>query len=449
MERRLLSRVGGFVHDISALTSLSDEPNNIRLLSDRSLYVLQNLSQEDITFLSRYGELLGGDFYLPVEAGSPEASDVQDAVDLIRRDLNDMSVEDLLECICTNLTVLSEQGANEGQDVEGPDSNGEISVGPGEQFPDQATYFNAKCSAANAIYDTVKGASDWLVDNNVDLILNLFGGITSGVTMMLIVAGPVGWAIKVVSSVVIAIAGYLISENIDFDDLSDALDDTHDEAVQALYNASDGVTARANFIEAVAAGTPAITAVEEGLLSLMLSSEALDQLFSPREDVADYTSPDPVDCGTTLAIWTFPSDTQSWTFRDDSTANASAIGSYNASLEALKHTQEIVQGGSQRITRAVDVSPVLSIAVTASNAVFFDFDAVSDGVVVARKITVTYVDTSEFVAVKTAHVEAGTLILDLTETGTIEKIELETSRSNGTGTTGYNFITNTLEVRVA
>jgi hypothetical protein len=294
--RRELRRVGGFVHDISTVAALSDEPTNIRLLSDRSLYILQNLSQEDVTFLSRYGEILTGGWYLPVLAGSPEASDVEDAVDLIRRDLNSMGVEELLACICATNETLVEQGAVAGQAVGDIASDGTVSIGPNEQFPDQETYFDAKCNVSNAIFDTILGIVDWLDDNDVDLIAGLFGGVTSGLLVAVAFAGPVGWAWLVVGSIITGIAGYIVKLAVNFSDLSDALGDTHDECVAGLYNASNALAAKTSFVEAVEDGSPVITSVESGLLSLFLVSDLLNNLFLPRDDIVNYVSPDPVVC---------------------------------------------------------------------------------------------------------------------------------------------------------
>ena len=231
MARREISKVGGFVHDINTVSSLSDEPNNMRLLSDRSLYILQNLSLEDVTFLSRYGEILAGDLYLPVTAGSSEEGDVEDAVDLIRRDLNSMAVEQLLDCICQATTELVKLGVLAGQKVEVAASDGEVDVGPDEQFPDQESYLVAKCNAANAIYDTVLGTVQWLETNNIDLLGGVLGGMTTALAMGLLISGPVGWAVTLAAVTITGITTYLISNVIDFADLEAALIDVHDELV--------------------------------------------------------------------------------------------------------------------------------------------------------------------------------------------------------------------------
>ena len=441
--------MGGFVHDINTVASLSDEPNNIRLLSDKSLHILQNLSQEDITFLSRYGEILGGDFYLPVLAGSPEEADVEDAIDLIRRDLNDMSVEELLECLCTQISVLAQEAMLAGQEIESQLSDGVVETGPGHQFESQSEYFQAKCSVANGIYDTVHDLVDWLEDHSVDLLAGVLGGVTSGLLVALTISGPVGWTIAISGVALAALAAFLIGISIEFEDLLQALEDVHDECVLALFNASDAVTAEANFIAAVAASSEPTTSIERQLVGYLLSADMLNQLFSPRGDVAVYSSPDPVDCDSAiLIVWDFEADVESWTFRDDSTANASASGSYNATLESIQADQQVISGGPGRVTNAVNVSPAISQALVTGDSVQWDYSAPSDGVVVFRIMTITYTDASTEEAIRSGHTSAGTLVLTVVESKTLEKIELLTGRSNGTGTAGWTFTTQTLEVRV-
>lgn len=446
MAKRALSRVGGFVHDIATVASLSDIPNNIRLLSDRSLYILQNLSTEDVTFLSRYGEILTGGFYLPVLAGSPEEADVVDAVDLVRKDLNSMGVEELLECICEGTSALVEQGAIAGQAVEAVASDGLVGVGPDEQFPDQESYFNSKCSVANAIFDTILGLVDWLDDNDVDLIAGLFGGVTSGLLVGVAISGPMGWAWALVSSLIAGLAGYIVRLSINFSDLSAALADTHDECVLGLFNASDANAAKANFIAAADDGTPAITSVERGLLGLFLVSDMVNNLFSPRDDIVSYSSPDPVDCGTAiLASWTFPVDAEGWTFRDDSAGASSASGVYDGPDQSLKVTKVNAGGSGRPISKGTWLKTGLAIAVPAGAGLQMDYGPTSDGIAQGAHILVVYDDASEDERTLGVGSAAGTLVLTLPAAKTVEEIECSLSRTTSSANTHY---ANVQEVRV-
>ena len=436
MTRRLLSRVGGFVHDINTVASLSDIPNNIRLLSDRSLYILQNLSTEDVTFLSRYGEILTGDWYLPVLAGTPEASDVNDAIDLVRRDLNSMGMEELLECICENIRGLSEAAEAEAARAEAgstasdvPPSDGSISVGPGEKFETQEAYYNAKCNVSNGIFDTVLGAVDWLGVNNVDLLAGLFGGVTTGLVAGMVAAGPVGWATILAASTVAGLAAILIRYSLTFDDILDALGEQHSECVTALYNAGNAVQARENFlVELDGAATPT-TPIEQELIGLMLSNNVLNQLFDIGDTVVSYDSPAPVVCGSVLQRWPFAASGESWAFRDDSTGSYSAAGVWNSDAEAWRIT--LVGPGTGTGPRAEGRIFItgLSIVVGIGNSVQFDHSASGDSVVTGRNIKVVFSDASEqyFDAPSTSG--PGTAVMSIEKSETIAEIEIGLGRN--------------------
>ncbi len=430
MARREIAKINGFVHDIDAVGSLSDEPNNIRLLSDRSLYILQNLSLEDVTFLSRYGTILTNGFYLPVVSGSSEEGVVEGAVDLIRRDLNSMTVEQLLQCICETNTALVEQAVLAGSAVAEAASDGEVSTGPDEQFPDQESYFDAKCNVANAIYDTVLGMVDWLDDNDVDLLAGLFGGVTSGLLVGIALAGPVGWAWALAGALLTSIAGYLVRLTVDFSNLSAALIDTHDECVLALYNASNATVAKTSFVAEVEAGSPTITSVESALLGMMLASDLTNNLFSPREDIIAYASPSPVDCGAALLqVWPFTASGEGWSFRDDSTGAYTAAGVWNSGAQAWRMTLTGPGTGTGPRAEGTILITGLSIAVPAGGSVQFDHSATSDSVIGSRRIKAIFSDVTEQQFTATSTATAGTAVMTLAAAKTIAELEISLGRN--------------------
>ena len=430
MVRRRLSRASGFVHDIDMLETLSDEPRNARLLSDRTLYILQNLSLEDVTFLSRYGEPVGGDFYIPVASGEPGAVLVNEAVDSIRRDLNDMSIEELLECICETNQALVAQGAAAGGAIGAIASDGAVETGDGQQFPDQDAYFDAKCNVANAIYDTTLNMVDWLDDNMGDLAGGVFGGITSGLLVGMDLAGPMGWAWSVAGGVLSSVASYIISISINFSDLSAALVDTHDECVLALFNASGTLVAENSFLAAVNAGSPSISVVEERLLRILLQPDLLNNLYFPRSDIVAYASPSPVVCGSgLLQAWTFAASGESWAFRDDSTGTYSAAGSWEVSLEAWQvELTGVGTGAGPRAAGTVYITG-LSIAVPAGGSIQLDHSATSDGVGMGRTIKAVFSDVTEQEEIGGPSSAAGTLVMTIPTAKTINELEITYSRN--------------------
>ena len=352
-----------------------------------------------------------------------------------------------LQCVCQSITVLAEKSGDTAQEVDPPLSGGEVSTGEGQQFPDQSAYFDAKCNVANGIHDTVLEMVQWLDDNNVDLLLGVFGGVTTGLIAGLIGAGPIGWAVVLVASVVAGMASYLLKNQVNFSDLEAALIDAHEGCVLALFNGSNALTARANFVLEAENATPTITAVESGLLELMLSGETVNQLFEPRSDMADYNSPSPIDCGgAILKVWTFPIDVEGWTFSDESNPGSSASADYNAIDEAIENTL-VVNSAPFSLSRAENSSPAVAIAITPGASVQADFSGTSDANLQAVRVFAVYTDaTEETNEVVTS--SAGTLVLTLTQSKTIETVIVDFGRSTSGGGGGSTHSTNLLEVRI-
>lgn len=240
------------------------------------------------------------------------------------------TLEDLIAAI-SSLAGQSEACCEVGgQVIDDPPSDGEVSVGEGEDYPDAESYFNAKCSAANGIYDTVRGMIDWLRDNNVDLKLGALGAITTALVLGLALAGPVGWALQLSGAVITVLAGFIAKSIFNFIDMLDGLDAVHEELVLALYNAADAETAKADFLTAFEGAVPSPTGPELTLTGLLLPGSVLNQLFVPRPDVGDYESPDPISCPT---AWThtfdFTVSNGGWT--NDAT-HSRPFGTYSAGV---------------------------------------------------------------------------------------------------------------------
>ena len=334
-----------------------------------------------------------------------------------------------------------------GQVIDDPPSDGEVIYGPGQDYPDAESYFNAKCSSANAIYDTVRGMIDWLRDNNVDLKLGVLGSITTALVLGLALAGPVGWALQLSGVVITALAGFIIKSIFDFIDMLDGLDDVHEELVLTLYNATDAETAKANFLTVFDGATPGPSSLEVTLVGLLLPGSVLNQLFVPRPDVGSYESPDPVDCGAAiLQVWSFTSGFDSWTFADLSDSGSSASRSYDATSRAIE-IELVLEASPWKSAAGGNTSPTVSIAVTPGASVQLDYGPTSDAS--GRKIALSaeYSDaTDESAIINTA--SGGTLLLTLTQSKTIAKIIIVVSRSTEGTTEGSTHDSDLLEVRI-
>jgi hypothetical protein len=365
--------------------------------------------------------------------------------------MGSVCLDDILvavQCLCRQTTIVAESTEEEAGDIDTPPFRGAVSVGPGEQFPDTGTYYDAKCNAANAIYDTVLGSIDWLRVNDVDMLAGLFGGVTTGLIIGLTLAGPVGWAVEVAGSVIGLLAGFLIRYSLDFVDVKSALVEMHEECVAALYAANSASGAESAFLAAVDDATQPITAVERQLLGFIMSNEMLNQLFDIREDVANYQSPDPIDCGAVLIVWTFPTDVESWTFVDDSDGGGySASVQYDSDVQALDVTL-ILTTADYHVAAGRNISPAVSQAVGAGNAIQVDYAPHGDDTGSGIEIIATYADTSKYSADQISGYGSGTFSLPLTVTGTLTKVEVISKQGQGIFAQAFTTSEYILEVRV-
>src|SRR3989304_3660982 len=63
---RLWRSDGNSIHDLSHISSLSDVPGIVLYVSERSLYVLQNLVAAEASFAARYATTISAAGYVPV-----------------------------------------------------------------------------------------------------------------------------------------------------------------------------------------------------------------------------------------------------------------------------------------------------------------------------------------------------------------------------------------------
>lgn len=337
--------------------------------------------------------------------------------------IND-TLEELIAAIELAVECCEAGGSRGGQDVDDPElGSSDVEIGEGGQFQTQEQYNAAKCLAANAIFDQVKGQVDWLQLNGADLLAGGFGGITAGILVHFL-AGPLGWAALAVEVVVGTLVGYLIAYNVNFSDLQQNMDNVKDDAIQALYNAGSASAAETAFIAVLAAGSPGITSVETGLVGIMLTNKMLNELFNPSPETLNYNPPDPATCTSALQTWTFAASGQGWTFEDQSTPPASASGVWDSATEAWKLTMD-PDGDTSWGAIYLDS---LSIAVDVGNSVQADYSAPSDGNNSSVNLRVTYSDASEDLKIVGNTKTAGTITLDITASKTIAEIEARFGR---------------------
>ena len=318
----LLSLVKGFVHDIQKVQSLSDEPVNARLLSDRSLYILQNLSSLDITFRTRYGQLLTGDEYIPVREGTPEDEAVSTAIDLIRRDLTDMSIETLLQCICDQTAAMvaaisnlgsvmasNQCGCNVGQGEDTPEAQEGGPVPPpiGDiVFQEPVAEPDRKCKAANLVHFTLRDLIAELDRLNVDDYGTL--GIAIMVSIIVaaigsVVATPMVGLLLAVAGGVAVLAARLAGVTVDLAGIVAAMDANQGDLVCALYNATTTTNARNDYLLVL---DGPLNSIQLGIVELLMYNAVLDVLFFDTQESATFWSSytPVVDCSACASVAT-------------------------------------------------------------------------------------------------------------------------------------------------
>lgn len=195
------------------------------------------------------------------------------------------------------------QAAAGTSDIDPPPSDGAVSVGtPGDQFGSQEEYLDAKCLASNAIFDTYREIASILHTENVQDLLNIGAGVTGALFTLLVVAGPVAWAIVGIGGALLSMGISIISASLNFENVRDALDNKKDDLIDDLYQSSDTASAKADFLATLATATPTLTAPELKFVGFLLTFKSLNQLFSPGSEVLNYTPPSPTVC--TTALWT-------------------------------------------------------------------------------------------------------------------------------------------------
>jgi len=107
---RNLGRVGGAVHDVTHLETLNPDDCHVILLSERSLYILNNLSLGEVGYLARYAkQYLPGNLFVPVEVGDEWEEFVRDTQNAFGLEVMDMTCDivGVLEGLVTEIQAMN------------------------------------------------------------------------------------------------------------------------------------------------------------------------------------------------------------------------------------------------------------------------------------------------------------------------------------------------------
>jgi hypothetical protein len=107
---RNLARVGGSVHDVTHLETLNPDDCHVILLSERSLYILNNLSLGEVGYLARYAkQYLPGNLFVPVEVGDEWEEFVRDTQNAFGLEVIDVTcdITTVLEGLVTEMQTMN------------------------------------------------------------------------------------------------------------------------------------------------------------------------------------------------------------------------------------------------------------------------------------------------------------------------------------------------------
>jgi len=122
---RNLARVGGSVHDVTHLETLDPADCHVIVLSERSLYILNNLSLGEVGYIARYAkQYLPGNLFVPVEIGDEWEEFVRDAHNAFGLEVMDMTCDivGVLEGLVAQIETMNTTLATMATTLEGIDA---------------------------------------------------------------------------------------------------------------------------------------------------------------------------------------------------------------------------------------------------------------------------------------------------------------------------------------
>jgi hypothetical protein len=453
-QQRAISRANGFVHDVEKLGDLSVEPVHIRVLSDRSLYILQNLAELDVAFLSRYGQIIGNGQYLPVlEEDEILFGVVNDTVDTVRKDIMTDVNEGLLAIANAIVNLANSQGDCDTCQVAQCGSGG--ATGTAGQattvtddgvtnpnpvlFPGYEEYDVFKCDLAEYIVEQIQADVDKLLDLNWSAI-TFYGVLELVAIIAATVATPIfGDEILAVVGSIALVSGAM---NGPLGELDTALTNVSSGIICALYTAPDVQTAKANAKTAIFQELESLTSgvtlfVAKQMAAMFLSFASLNRLFEGDETKVYPTSA--FDCSTCFGdslSWLFTTGLDSWTLTDNSAGGDSDASGFwedeNKAVRSIMHVDNVALASSVATWRQTAFTP---FAVTGAR-LSFTHSGPSDSVITRFTARIIYTDasvdeqdmeTAEYGAFG-AQIHTVTLITATAKT--IDHIEVEIARSH-------------------
>lgn len=232
------------------------------------------------------------------EVGSLTAWEVYDSMSNCNDGLLAIAaaIESLARVGGTNSVVCCNTPEQTGTELEAESADEPTVFGPGEQWPSEEVYLDDKCLVANRLWLDYRNVVEQLDNYNVDSLLAGGVGLAVGIVASILSAGVASVAIGAVLGSTTGIVTLLAATaGFGFTNLLASLDANKEDLVCALYNASDGTTAKANWYSELDDG---LSAFEQGVAVLLNQMQFFNLLFEPTEEVLASPAPSPVDCST-------------------------------------------------------------------------------------------------------------------------------------------------------
>jgi hypothetical protein len=424
------------------------------VLSDRSLYILQNLAELDVAFSSRYGQIIGNGQYLPVlEDDEILFGVVNDTVDTVRKDIMTDVNDGLLAIANAIVNLANSQGDCDTCQVAQCGSGG--ATGTAGQattvtddgvtnpnpvlFPGYEEYDVYKCDLAEYIVEQIQADVDKLLDLNWSAI-TFYGALELVAIIAATVATPIlGDEILAVVGSIALVSGAM---NGPLGELDTALTNVSSGIICALYTAPDVQTAKANAKTAIFQELESLTSgvtlfVAKQMAAMFLSFASLNRLFEGDETKVYPASA--FDCSTCFGdslSWNFSSGLSSWTLTDNSSGGDSdATGFWTGIDETVQsslHVDNVASAGAIATWRQTSFTP---FAVSGAR-LSFRHNGPSDSINTRFTVRIIYTDASiEEQNEETSERGAGgslihTVTLVTSTAKTIDHIEIEIARTH-------------------
>ncbi len=308
-------RVGGAVHSLPHIESLDADDCNVVALSSRSLYILQNLSILDATFVTRYAtEFVENTLYEAAVNGAPSGDTVINLTSNLVKELQPVTC-DLVEVLVSiqQTMATSDCGCNVGQGADSTEGSlgGDIPRSVGSiVYEEPAPVSERKCKASNSLHFTIRDIFVKLEQYEVDNMAVLGFALALGVIVSIVgtVLSPLGLIVLAVAGGMATFAGRLLLGGVDLGDLVSTLNAEDESLICAFAEATDIVSAKADYLAVLTAAGR--TDLEVALVGALMSNAVLNVLFFDTAETAafwpGYTPP--YDCsGCTIPDcgWTF------------------------------------------------------------------------------------------------------------------------------------------------